>query len=410
VSVLFGAPVERRSWGSVPPIPRNSEGSGGSFARVDLGTAEASLQKVAIWACVTLIRQIAEMLPLDAFEGEGPTAKPVDVPDYLLNLGGDMGPNADGGGLPDWCSQVVYSEMLRGNAIGVVVERDQRTALPTQVVLQHPDAVAVTELPGRPVEWRIDGKVVDRSRIWHHRINSVPGRTLGMSPVAMEALTIGLGIAATRFGAQWFEDGAHPSGLLVSQSPLGQTAAKTAKQRFMDALRGTREPIVLGQGWKYQAIQIAPGESQFLETNQYTSAECCRIFGPALAEFFGYETGGSLTYANVQERSIDLLTYAVDPYLVRLERMLTALAPGSMYLRFNRGALLRTDLLTRYRAHALALQNRFKVVNEVRADEDMTPVGWGQEPFPIKAAAGPDPINPGASDSGSTPPSEGRQG
>lgn len=405
MSVLFGPAQERRAWGVIPPIPRNSEGSHGSYARVDLGSAEASLQKVAIWACVALVRTIAEMLPLDAFQGQGQAARPVDTPEHLLNLGGDGGPNADGGGLPDWCSQVVYSEMLRGNAIGVVVQRDSTTGLPTQIVLQHPDQVDVQQTPGQPAVWRIEGKVVDRSRIWHHRINPVPGRVLGLSPVAMEALTIGLGISATRFGAQWFEDGAHPSGLLVSQSPLGQTQAQTAKQRFMDALRGTREPVVLGQGWKYQAIQIAPGESQFLETNQYTSAECCRIFGPALAEVFGYEVGGSLTYANVQERSIDLLTYAVDPYLVRLERMLTALIAGPTYVKFNRGALLRTDLLTRFQAHAIALQNRFKVVNEVRADEDMTPVAWGAEPSPT--APPPAQIKPG---SGGAPSSGGQQG
>jgi HK97 family phage portal protein len=276
VSVLFGAPRERRQWGTIPPIPPNSQtGAGGSFAQVDLTKAESSLQKVAVWSCVNLVRTIAEILPLDVYTGVGSERRPLSVPSWMQDLGGD------GYGLPDWCSQVVYSAMLRGNAVGLVADRQPASGRPMQIVLQHPDAVTTRRDSGSgSVEWQVSGTRIEKSRIWHQRTNSVPGQVLGLSPIAVHALTIGTGISAMRFGSQWFGDGAHPSGLLVSEQPLGETAAKTAKQRFMDALRGTREPVVLGQGWKYQQIQIAPNESQFLETNGYTGAECCRIFGP----------------------------------------------------------------------------------------------------------------------------------
>lgn len=377
MSALFGSrPGERRQWGIIPPIPPNSEtGGGGSYAEVDLGRAEASLQKVAVWACVHLIRTIVEVLPLDVFRGTGADRVSVPVPGFLADLG------ADGFGLADWCSQAVYSSLLRGNTIGLVTDRNPTSGKPTVIALQHPDAVTVhKDLGSGRTVWRIEGKTIDPARIWHRRVNAVPGQVLGMSPVSMHAVTIGTGIAAMRFGKQWFEQGAHPSGLLVSEQPLGQAAAKTAKTRFMDALRGTREPIVLGQGWKYQQIQINPNESQFLETHKYTGAECCRIFGPALAEVLGYDTGGSLTYSNIEQRSLDLLTYAADPWLVRLERWLSDLLPAPQYVKFNRAALIKTDLLSRYQAHEVALRNRWKVVNQVRDDEDMGPVPWGDEP------------------------------
>lgn len=399
MSYLFG--TERRAatpenWG----IPAPGSVGGGNFSQVDLRRTEASLQKVAVWACVALVRSIVEMLPLDVFAGADGDRREIPMPSWLADLGGD------GHGLADWCSQATYSGMLRGNEIGLIEERSPRLATPTQIVLQHPDQVRVHRDYGSgQLHWYVNGVEVDRSKVWHQRVNSVPGHPMGLSPIETHALTIGTGIAAMRFGSQWFEDGAHPSGLLVASSPLGQTAAKTAKQRFMDALRGTREPIVLGQGWKYQAIQIAPNESQFLETNQFTGAECCRIFGPALAEILGYETGGSLTYANIEQRSIDLLTFAVDPWLVRLERALGKLLPDGQFVKFNRGALLRTDLLTRFRAHAIALQNRFKVVNEVRDDEDMTKVAWGDEPAPVRIT-GPAPADDGPA---GLPPASGGQ-
>lgn len=368
MSLLFGAvaPAQQRAWGVIPPIPPNGMTGGPSFSAIDLTRTESSLQKVAVWSCVTLVRTIAEILPLQCFIGTGTDQREVGLPRFITDLSGD------GYGLADWCSQVVYCGMLRGNSVGVVASRDN-IGSPTQIVLQHPDSVGVRRNEQGQITWQINGKQVANSEIWHHRVNPVPGEITGLSPIAVHALTIGVGIASMRFGAQWFEDGAHPGGVLTYDKDLTKEKAETAKQRFMAALRGKREPVVLGHGWSFDAIQISPNESQFLETNNYTGAECCRIFGPAFAEVFGYETGGTLTYANIEQRSLDLLTYAADPWLVRLERMLSSLMSAQRYVRFNRKALLKTDLLTRYQAHQIALQNQFTTPNEVRVIEDIMP-------------------------------------
>lgn len=377
MSFLFGRPpaAAQRQWGVIPPIPPNSQAGGlaGGYASVNLSRMESSLQKVAVWSCVSLVRTIAEILPLQCFIGQDQDKREVDLPKYMQDLSGD------GFGTPDWCSQAVYSGMLRGNMIGLVTDRADNGG-PTQIVLQHPDAVGVRRDPktGKP-EWRIMGKLVPTGDVWHRRANPVPGEILGLSPIAVHALTVGVGIAALRFGAQWFEDGAHPSGVLTYDKDLNSEKANTAKQRFLQAIRGNREPVVLGNGWKFDAIQISPNESQFLETNNYTGAECCRIFGPAFAEVFGYETGGTLTYANIEQRSLDLLTYAADPWLVRLERILSDLCSSQRYVKFNRKALVKSDLITRYQAHQIALQNQFATPNEIRELEDMPPIAGGDK-------------------------------
>ena len=384
MSFLLGtAPARARAWGVIPPIPPNSQASGLGYASVNLSRAETSLQKVAIWSCVSLVRTIAEILPLQCFIGQDQDKRQVDLPRYLQDLSGD------GYGTPDWCSQFVYSGMLRGNEIGVVTSRADNGG-PTQIVLQHPDQVSVCRdyESGTP-EWRIQGKLVPTSDIWHQRVNPVPGEIMGLSPISVHALTVGVGIAALRFGAQWFEDGAHPSGVLNYEKDLTNGQAETAKQRFINALRGKREPVVLGNGWKFQAIQISPNESQFLETNNYTGAECCRIFGPAFAEVFGYETGGTLTYANIEQRSLDLLTYAADPWLVRLERVLSALCSAQRYVKFNRKALVKSDLITRYQSYQIGLQNQFMTPNEVRELEDEPPLPGGNKVIIPKPAAPP---------------------
>lgn len=378
---LFGR--ERRQLQFInPPIPPNSQAGGAYGGSLDLSHTEASLQKIAVWACVNLTATIAEIMPLDVFTGIGRNRKPVAMPSWMSDLDGS------GHGLSDWLYQYVYSAMLRGNDFGIVLARDPQRGTPTQIVLQHPDDVRTQ--PG-PVltgkrKWYVSGQEVDSANFWHRRVHPVPGRLMGLSPIELHALTIGLGISSLQFGAQWFRDGAHPSGILSNDEldMKNKSQADTAKQRFLAAVRGTREPVVLGKGWKFAAIQVAPNESQFLETNNYTSAECCNIFGPGFAQVFGYSTGqksSAMTYQNIEQRSLDLLTYAVDPWLTRIEKTLSALLPAPRYVKFNRAALVKSDLLSRYKAYEIALRNAWKTVNEVRDDEDMQPVPWGEKPF-----------------------------
>jgi HK97 family phage portal protein len=371
---MFFKPRERRGPFPEPVIPRPSA-TGRSFARVNLSRTEASLQEVAVWSAVDLIASLVSTLPLDVYQGTGKARVEVAKPEVMVD------PAGDGHGLDDWVYQYMMSTLLRGNAFGEVGNRD-RAGNPTLIVLYHPDDVQGwrDEKTGLP-KWRAGGKEVPTEDMWHRRAYPMPGRMLGLSPIEHHAGTIGLGIAASRFGMQWFEDGAHPSGMLTNDKPLDQKTANTAKKRFLAALGGTRDVAVLGSGWKYQAIQVSANESQFLETQRYSSAECARIYGPGMPEILGYDTGGSMTYANVEQRSLDLLTYSIDRWLVRTENMFNSMLPEGQYTKYNRAALARTDLLTRTRAHAIALQNRWTVVNEVRDLEDQEPVAWGDVPF-----------------------------
>ena len=54
--------------------------------------------------------------------------------------------------------------------------------------------------------------------------------------------------------------------------------------------------------------------------------------------------------------------------------------PKPQRVRFNTDALLRSDLKTRYEAHAIALSNGFLTVDEVRQLEDMPPMGGDVAP------------------------------
>ncbi|GIE46197.1 portal protein [Actinoplanes lobatus] len=347
-----------------------------SFSSIDLSSAESSLQSVAVHSSVDLIASLGSELPVHVYSGDGAQRVKRQTPGYLLD------PAGDGHGLPDWAYQLLMSWLLRGNGYGDILATAP-SGYPTQVKLFHPDDIGGwIDKDGNPV-WTVNGKRIDSARFWHRRVNPVADRIQGLSPIGMHAAQIGLSLTTTRYGLQWFADGAHPGGMLTNElTDLKPEQAKTAKDRFMAAVRGNREPVVLGRGWKYESIQVAPEESQFLETAGYTEAQCCRIFGPGLAEILGYESGGSLTYSTVEGRSAHLLVYSLNKWLRRLERVLTDMLPRPQYARIDRDALLQATTLDRWKVYQLQLSTKARAINEVRDDEDWPAVPWGAGPAP----------------------------
>jgi phage portal protein BeeE len=102
----------------------------------------------------------------------------------------------------------------------------------------------------------------------------------------------------------------------------------------------------------------------------------------------GADSGSSLTYANVEQRALDFLTFGLRPWLVRLEVALSALLSSTTTVKFNAAALVRTDLLTRYQAHESAIRAGWKLRSEVRDLEDLPPIaGIDDTPPPPEVGA-----------------------
>lgn len=375
---------ERRSWpGGGWMMQPQQEWSRTSYADIDPQIGQTSVQSVAVGSSVDLICSLVSELPVQVFSKLGPPNQTRAVPPWLQDPGGD------GYGVQDWVAQVLRSWLLRGNVFGDIVQRDPATGFPKTTVLWDPDRVGgYVDTDGR-VQWNFSGQPIDnQDDVLHSRVNPVTGSILGLSPIAAHAAMIGLNLTGTAFGLQWFKDGAHPTGVLTnSEASIDKTQADTVKQRFLAALRGNREPAVLGRGWDYKALQVAPEESQFLQTQKYSSAECARIFGPGMPEILGYETGGSLTYVTVQGKSVHLLVYALSKWMNRVDRLLSSMLPPSQYVKLDRDALLETTTLDRYGAYQLALANQWMTANEVRAKENLPPVAWGDQPNATTVAA-----------------------
>jgi HK97 family phage portal protein len=187
---------------------------------------------------------------------------------------------------------------------------------------------------------------------------------------------VGVGLAAEKYGARWFGDSAAPSGLITTDQRISVQDANTIKERWKARHADRRDIAVLGAGAKFQPISISPDESQFLGTIEANRNAVAAIFGVP-PEMIGGTTAGHEAYSSPEMRSTDLLLWTIRPWLIRLENAISALLPATQRARFNAAGMVRTDLKSRYEAHAIALQAGFLTVNEVRELEDRGPLAEG---------------------------------
>lgn len=351
---------EKRQW--IPEPTVSPFYNPGGYAAPSMDRA---LQSSAVWACVRLLSDSVSMMPLSAYTLRGDVRVPVPQPPFFVK------PSSDAN-MSEWVYMVMVSLLLRGNAYGRIVRRD-RDGYPVQIELLSPDSVTVTTDPETgALVYRVNQKDLDAENVFHMRAFRTPGSRLGLSPIEYAARSINTDAAASGFALDFFKDGAHPSAILSSDSTFNAEQAQTIKRRFVAAING-REPAVLSGGLKYDQIQVSPEESQFLETQKYGVSQIARIFGVP-PEMIAGDSSNSMTYANVEQRSLDFLTYSVQPWLTRFEATLATLLPGLRHVRFDTSVLARVDFATLIGASAVAINSKQMTPDEARAYRDVAPL------------------------------------
>lgn len=337
-------------------------------------TPTTAIQHSAVWACTNLIANTISTLPLHEYTpGNHGRLERVPTSQILAEPSAEVD-------LEDWIRQIIVSDLLRGNAYGLVVARD-KLGRPLQIEIEHPDVVGFkSRKRHEPLVFTIDGKTVGGryplGDIFHVPAYVMPGSPLGLSPIAVARQAISVGLAAEKYAADWYRRGGHPTGALTTKEPVpDKETADTVRARFKEAV-DTHGVAVLGLDMKYEAIQIKPADAAFLEVTGANLATIARYFGLE-PPMIGAPSPDSQTYANVESRALNTLTFNLNHWLIRLERKFSSLLPVNRVARFNPDALARVNLKTRFEAHGIAIRSGFKTQNEVRELENLPPVDDG---------------------------------
>lgn len=337
---------------------------------------EGAMRQATVWACankVALSMSMMRPLPYTGpVVGFGQATRLPPGP-FLSKPSSDMGMTA-------WTYSLWLSLMLRGNAYGIIVARDP-FGLPLQIELQHPDQMRVRRLTDGTYEYRLRNTVVEPSTVWHKAIFRMPGSRVGMSPIEYAARTTRTVQSAEQFGLSWFEDGGHPSGILINKDAkeINQTQAQSVKARFMAAVRGSREPVVMAGGWDYEQIQVKAEESQFLNTMQVGATDICKFFLMKPQMVGIAPSGSAITYANIEDNMLDFLSYPMTPWMVEQEEWLGETVPSGQYVKLDSSPLLRTNFLSRMQGYHMMIGSRAFTQDEIREMEDRPPLTDAQK-------------------------------
>lgn len=266
---------------------------------------------------------------------------------------------------------------LHGNAF-IVIKRDE-AGNAVRLIPVHPSRVAIKVYQDEKF-YTVDQKeTFDDSEVIHLVGLSFDG-IQGKSVIEAARESIGLGLAADRFGGSFFGNGANISAVLSHPAKLSDEAYNRLMRSWTQrnsGLDNAHKTAILEEGMKVEKMSISPSESQFLETRQFSVVDIARFFRIPLAYLGSIEN--SSTRANIEEQGIQFQRNTILPWVRRWESEINRklFIDESYYIRFNMEGLLRGDIKSRYEAYTKGRQWGWHSANDVRRMENMAPIEGG---------------------------------
>lgn len=354
-------------------------------------TAESALRVVAVFACIRIRAGAVANMPLGIMRRVDDKTRE-NATDHPMWTVVNRKPNV-------WQKPAQFKRMmeahvlLRGNAYAAKT-RNMRGEVVALTPL-HPDRTEAVQRPDMLVEhiWtRKDGHQVKfpPGEVMHLMGLTLDGVT-GLNPIAFMREAVGLSLAQEQHGSAVFRNGANVSGAfkLPEGKTLGDDQKKSLRNQ-MDEFRsgGAREGkvVILEDGLEFQQMALNAEDAQWLESRKFSRSDIAMFFGVP-PHMIGDTEKSTSWGTGIEAQSQGFVSYTLEDSLVAWEEAigldcLDWVANPELYARFNRAALVRGDIKTRWEAHVKALQWGVNSPNEVRAMEDQNPRDGGDIYYP----------------------------
>lgn len=341
---------------------------------------DEALRNSATWACLRLRADLISTLPQDVFRRVNGVQFEQAKPPVLITPGGKTVR------MMEWMYSTQVDLDSAGNTVGIITAIDG-IGNPAVIELQNIDDVTYIGKGSKIVKFKIKGVEYFPEQIWHEKQYTLSGVPIGLSPIAYAAATLNTSISAQQFAADWFGNSTMPGGHLKNLSKvLKRGEAARAKSAFKASV-ASGDVWVSGMDWEYNTLSAKASESQFLETQKAGIPDICRWLGVPGDMIDAESSSGSITYANVSQRNLQLLIMNIGPAIARREEAMSfGLLPPDRYLKLNTAALLRMDLKTRYDSYKVGIDSGFLDEDEARELENMPPLEQTNSKKVLKAA------------------------
>ena len=211
----------------------------------------------------------------------------------------------------------------------------------------------------------------------------IPGAMRGVSPIIAMRETIGTGMAARQYGANFFGTGATLSGVIEVPGGMTTDQAERLQTAFTKKHGGVSKSHAIGilsGGAQWKPIQVSPTEAQGIDVQKYTDSQIAQAFGIPV-EYVGEAQGVRGYVTGLYMRQMQWYQTGLFPRITRNERAFSSLLPKPAYIKFRVDAWLRMDPAQRVAYYAAGQAGEWLTRNEIRAFEDLNPLPGGNVPL-----------------------------
>lgn len=385
---LFVKPEQRRvniNNPNVPLTPDNIFGYVGGTAKAGVTVdGESALSLSPVWRAVDVLSSTIALLPIEVIRetAAGNQTKAARHPvQFLL---GDS-PN-DEVSAYDFMQCLVANAVLTGNGYAYI-ERDLRQG-PAKAIYNLDPARVTPYFDGMGrLFYRIDqyrDSVAPRDMI--HIKGLTWNSFTGMDMIRHHKESFGLGIANRDYGANFYSNGAHLSGVLKHPGKLTQDAYSRLISSWKQSYGGANKAgstAVLEEGMSFERLGLDPGTAQFLETGRKTIADVSRIFG---VPQFLLEDLDRATFNNIEQLTLLFVRHTILPWCERIRnefnrKVFATSERGRYKIRFVLSSLLQGDTQSRGEYYSKLFNIGALSPNDIRRMEGLNPVEGGDKYF-----------------------------
>ena len=333
-------------------------------------TPSKALTSSAVWACRRLRSDLISTMPVDVFRKAGGLQVEAPKPPVFASPDGKID-------LPEWLYSTQFDLDGSGNTFGLITGRDG-SGLPTRIELVPLEEVTVKSKDG-VISYRFGGTDHAAEQVWHERQFTTSGSPVGLSPTAYAASSMSSYLSAQEFTRAWFSGHGIPAAMFRNKSKTITPTESAAIKAKWDSTVDAGGLLVTGNDWEYQMIAAKASEATAIDSLRWGVADAARFFGVPGDMIDAEVSSGSITYANITQRNLQLLIMNIGPAIIRRELALSRLTMGPRFVKLNPDALLRMDTAARYAAHKVGIEGRFLAPSEARALENRQPFTPEQE-------------------------------
>jgi HK97 family phage portal protein len=272
----------------------------------------------------------------------------------------------------EFMARTVNSLALSGNAYWLVSRNGRGEPVKLEVLNPFQVQIETTDISDDLAGYIYRGKTkYSTTDIQHLKMLSVPGNHYGLGPLQACQPELRNAKDTRDFASKWFSDSGMAAQVVSPKVPVSPDTLVDIANSLRSAQTGGS--VVAPTELAIQNLFLNPRDAMFIDVQNWNTSQVCRILGIP-ANMMLAEAGSSMTYSNVEQEQIAFTRYSLSAYYIEIEQAMSFLLPRGTEARMNIDALLRTDTLTRYQAHEIAIAAGFKTVDEVRADEKLAPL------------------------------------